>query len=307
MKNYFDLHCDTLAVCLGSDLDPAQNDLALAFDRAPAFGKWVQAMAAFIHDDLCGEEGYRKFKQMAALFARSVEKSPYGKVYEPGLVKPGVCNAMLTVEGGAALGGNLSHIEEFRRLGVRILSLVWSKETDLAGGVTSSAGLKPKGADAIRELENCGIFLDVSHMNRDSFWQACRVAQKPFLATHSNAFSVCSHPRNLDDEQVREMVSRGGLIGLNYCVPFLKSGVEDVSYEDLAAHIDRFLSLGAENLLCCGSDFDGATVPSCMRRVETMPAFGTFLAARYGEEMAEKITFSNAESFFEKNAHWEKA
>ena len=304
MRNYFDLHCDTLAVCLMDQKNMEHNDLAIALDRGGELGKWVQAFAAFIHDDLTGPEGYAQFKQMAALFQRTMEETDLAVLYDPRAVREGVCNAMLTVEGGAALGGDLGHIEEFRGLGVRILSLVWSKETDLAGGVTSGSGLKAKGADAIRELENCGILLDVSHMNKKSFWDAAKIAQKPFIATHSNALSVCGHVRNLDDDQVRELVARGGLIGLNYCVPFIVDGKEDAVYEDMAAHIDHFLELGAEDILCCGSDFDGAQLPSCMNGIQTMPAFGNFLADRYGEEMSQKITFANAQAFFEKNTHW---
>lgn len=109
----------------------------------------------------------------------------------------------------------------------------------------------------IPELERCGILVDVSHLNDPGFYDLLEVAQKPFLATHSNARAVCGHRRNLTDEMIREMVDRDCLIGLNYFVKFLRDEGRVESLDDLYRHVSHFLELGAAKNLALGSDFDG--------------------------------------------------
>lgn len=309
MARYFDLHCDTLLACMDKEESPLVNSFAIATERLTGLSHWVQCFAAFVHDDKTAEEGVQLFHRMADIFDNMLQGEGTAVTYTPGQpVKEGVCNAVLTVEGGRALGGDLANIERFRARGVQMLSLVWSNETDLAGGVTSASGLKPLGQQAVRELEQNGIILDVSHMNDKSFWDAAKVAKKPFIASHSNAFAVCAHPRNLKDEQIKEIVARGGLIGLNYCVPFIVEGAKmtpdmkvdkDATYEDIARHIEHMLALGGEKVIACGSDFDGAPLPSSMTGIETMPAFAAFLEQRFGKELADAITYGNAKRYFE--------
>ena len=92
---------------------------------------------------------------------------------------------------------------------------------------------------------------------------------------------MCPHPRNLTDDQIRQMVSRRCLIGLNYYTRFLR---EDGQPElgDLMRHIDHFLALGAENCLALGSDFDGADLPQFLSSPTKAAGLYGELAERYG-------------------------
>lgn len=303
MSAYFDLHCDTLMHCTeGKNL--IENDLAISIKRGLVNAPWAQAFAAFIHDDYTkDDEGYKLFLKMAEIFRQTLAQNPdLVKEYDPRDIDPARCNAMFTVEGGAAINGKPERLQELKDLGVRIFSLVWSKENELAGGVDTDIGLKPAGVETVKELERLGIILDVSHLNTKGFWEMCKIARKPFIATHSNAISVGSHRRNLSDEQIKELLSRGGIIGLTYCMPFIHNRDEDdASYDDMARQIEHMLSLGAENQLALGSDFDGAHVPSAMNGIQTMPAFVDFIERKFGAELARKISFDNANEFFKKN------
>ena len=156
---------------------------------------------------------------------------------------------MLTVENGSLLGAGLEHVEELRRDGVKMLTLTWNGENALGSGHETDHGLTPLGKEAVRALEEAGITVDVSHLNDAGFRDVLDVAQRPFAASHSNSRAICPHRRNLEDWQIREMVMRNCIIGLNYYTPFLRSDGKEADFDDLYRHICRFLELGAENCL----------------------------------------------------------
>lgn len=113
----------------------------------------------------------------------------------------------------------------------------------------------------MKELEKNRIVIDVSHLNTLGFWDLCEIAERPFLATHSNCFEICPHKRNLDDLQIREIIRRKGLIGINF-YPIFINGESDASFQEIRRHIRHILSLGGEDVIAVGSDFDGA--PPCL-------------------------------------------
>ena len=153
--------------------------------------------------------------------------------------------AFLTIENGSALAGDLSRVQVLADQGVRAVTLVWNGENEIGSGHTTDHGLSAFGKAVIPELERCGILVDVSHLNDPGFYDLLEVAQKPFLATHSNARAVCGHRRNLTDEMIREMVDRDCLIGLNYFVKFLRDEGRVESLMTCTAMCPDFLELGA--------------------------------------------------------------
>ena len=207
---------------------------------------------------------------------------------------------ILTVENASFLGGDLGRAEELSRDGVRIASLTWNGPNALGSGHQTSEGLSPLGREAVGVLEDCGIFLDVSHLNDGGLRDVLDAARRPFLATHSNARAVCPHPRNLTDGQLKELIARGCLMGLNYYSPFLRAAGE-ACFDDLLRHARHILELGGRGCLGLGSDFDGADLPSCLSSCEKVPALGRFLARALGEEAAEEIFWGSALAFFRRN------
>lgn len=297
---HFDLHCDTLSRCRNLKESLLHSEGAISVDRGLIFDQWVQAFAVFIDDDTRGVKAYREFLAQAEVLQKAMAESDSIVPYDKDSIRDGVCNAMLTVENGAALGGKLERIEEFAQMGVKIFGLVWNGENELAGGVHSEQGLTDFGRKAVRELEARRIIIDVSHLNSLGFWDLCEVAERPFIATHSNCFEICPNRRNLDDLQIQEIIRCGGLIGINF-FPVFVNGESDTTFQELRAHIRRIVALGGEDNIAVGSDFDGAAMPSRLDRIEKIPDWHQNLLKHFEPEFVEKITFRNAQNFFEKN------
>ncbi len=296
IMRHFDLHCDTLNRCLKNRQSLLKNDGAISVERGLVFDQWVQVFAAFIHDNYRGAKAYQRFKAQAERLQQAVAESGDIAFYDPREVKSGVCNAILSVENGAALGGKPERVAEFAEMGVRIFSLVWNGENELAGGVASETGLTPLGKEVVSELTKHRIIIDVSHLNRTGFWELCEATDAPFIASHSNCFEVCPHQRNLDDLQIEEIVRRGGLIGINF-YPIFINGESDASFQEIRRHIRRILALGGENCIAVGSDFDGAAMPSRLTGIDKIPDWHENLLKHFDPELVEKITFQNAQDF----------
>jgi len=157
--------------------------------------------------------------------------------------------------------------------------------------------LKVWDGEAVREMERQGILVDVSHLNDAGFDDVLAAASRPFVASHSNARAVCPHRRNLTDGQIRAMVERECLVGLNYYESFLAPDGH-ASPEHLLAHIRHFLALGAENCLALGSDFDGARLPGWLDSPGKAAALADLLVKEgLGAGAVEKILYANALDF----------
>lgn len=325
--NIFDLHCDTLdrlalheaAADLGfSEHDahiPAERMSSLASNAAhidlgrmlgAGYG-WCQCFAAFIPDGLGTQRSWRVFETVRDYFRSQLEQ--HDRLIEQvrdardirRIVDEGKCAAVFTVEGGSFIEGDVSRVHEIADAGVKMLTLTWNGKNAIASGNQTAEGLTQFGRQVIAALEERGVVVDVSHLNDRSFWDVVEAATRPFAASHSNARSVCGHPRNLTDDQVRVLVERGGIVGLNFCCDFLRDDGADPAPDDVLRHVDRFLSLGAEHALALGSDYDGTDVPSWLDPAEKVGALHALFAKEFGDEIANAICFENALSFFERN------
>lgn len=309
---YIDLHCDTLTdsqyTPIGN-LDTLNDPMrALAFSKVPAGTKWAQFFAIFIPDDQRNEDAIRYFEHNVNSFYRQMEK--FSELALPCRNFSDIENAflqkkfaaILTVEGGAVLAGQLERVKVIADAGVKALTLVWNGENELGSGNKTEKGLSEFGKQAVPELEKHNILIDISHLNDNGFEDLLTVAKKPFIASHSNARAIAPHKRNLTDAQIGEIVKRGGLIGLNYYVNFLREDGDVQSMDDLYRHIEHFLSLGAEKCLSLGSDYDGAKVPEFLNSVEkAFTIYDYLLEKGLSSQLADDILFGNAHRFFERN------
>ena len=304
-----DLHCDTLTdwkyTSTGNPdtLDDPKRVLSLS--AIPDEVRWAQFYAVFIPDEVRGndaieyfESNRQNFLRQMTLFADRVAPCRTPDDMEAAW-KERKTAAFLTVENGSALAGKIERVHTLAEQGVRCMTLVWNGENEIGSGHTTDHGLSAFGKEVIPEVEKEGILVDVSHLNDPGFDDLFAVAKKPFVATHSNARSVCSHKRNLTDDMIREMVKRNCLIGLNYFVKFLADDGNVTGPEQLMKHIERFFELGAEKNLALGSDYDGAKLPDFLNT----PAKAAALFRKFGlsEEQAEGIMFRNAQRFFKDN------
>lgn len=314
--NVFDLHCDTITrLCESGDglvnARPCEGGrrveggYQLSIDR-PDFAEYAQTFAIFVPDTLRGRAAVEHYKKNLAYFnAQMAEYS--GKIAQAknareleAVLNSGRIAAVLAVEGGCALAGELANIAKIKADGVCFLTLTWNGENELGSGTYENKGLTGFGREAVAEMERCGIVADASHLSDAGFDDLLKTAKKPFIATHSNSRAVCDVPRNLRDDQFAEIVKRGGLVGINFYVNFLcESNREAAGYEDVLRHIEHFLKLGGEDVLALGSDYDGADMPEGLDSVEKIAMLYDFmLQSLTDKKIVDKIFFDNAKSFF---------
>ncbi|MDD3250997.1 MAG: dipeptidase [Lachnospiraceae bacterium] len=190
--------------------------------------------------------------------------------------KAGRMSAMLTLEEGGVCQGNLAFLRDFYRMGARMMTLTWNyenelgysnKRTELADGSVkyvpdTEHGLTERGIAFVQEMERLGMIVDISHLNDAGIWDVFRHTTKPFVASHSNARSLASHPRNLTDDMIRALSERGGVTGINFCAAFLRddeNGVEPTHSccADMVRHMKYIKQIGGIGCIGLGSDFDG--------------------------------------------------
>jgi membrane dipeptidase len=161
---------------------------------------------------------------------------------------------ILSFEGADPLGRNVELIRTFNRLGLRVVSLTWNRANLYAQGLAedTQSGVTSLGTELLSLMDEVGIVLDLTHLSPSSFWSALSKFKGPVMASHSNAFGVCSHPRNLADDQIRAVAERGGLIGLNLVPRFV--GGDDL-LEGVVQHAEYIRKLVGLQCLALGPDF----------------------------------------------------
>ena len=203
---------------------------------------------------------------------------------------------VLTAEDARILCGDINRLYTLRETGVRVLTPLWGGVTCIGGSHTSDEGLTPFGRDVVKECFQTGIIPDVSHASRKSAYEIIDLAitfKKTVIASHSCAFSVNSHTRNLTDEEFLGIAQSGGIVGVNLYPPHLKGHEADVS--DVLEHIRHFINLSDVSRVALGCDFDGMNVfAKGGEDVGCIPRLAELLTAAFGKEAAEKILFTNA-------------
>lgn len=303
----FDLHCDTVGECWKQQCDLFENNLHLSLRRGSVYTPWRQVFAIFIPDTVRGDAAWAYFQRAHDYFMDQLAK--HGDVLAlcrtggemNAAAQEGKCAAILSVEGGAVLGGKLERLSALYALGVRLMTLTWNGANELGCGCGSrfAGRLTRLGREAVREMERLGMAVDVSHLSRRGFWEVASLTQRPFLASHSNCNAVHRHRRNLTDRQIRCIASRGGVIGINLYQSFLgKPG--DTGFAAAWRHIERLLALGAADTIALGSDFDGCEMNPVFAGVEKLEAFQAYLLERgLPQEQADALFYKNAEKFFQ--------
>lgn len=168
---------------------------------------------------------------------------------------------LVSLEGAEPLGDDPFKIEEFHKLGIRLVTIAWSRPNAFACGVgpaNNHKGLTSKGKQLIKLMNKLGIIIDVSHLNREGILDTLEISDKPVIASHSNVYSICDNVRNLTDDLIRLIAEKGGFLGMCFNQPFLVK-TKPARIEDLEKHIRYMLDNFSSDSIAWGSDFDGIT------------------------------------------------
>lgn len=305
---FIDLHCDTLSRLLadrragGHDTLRAGLGGHLSLEKLQNSGYLLQAFALFVDKERTADPLAEALAQ-ADLFRQAAEANR-------DLLRPvlsfsdleeararGQIGALLTVEEGAVFRGDPDLLRRFHSLGVRLVTLTWNYPNELGFPNGQRGGLTDRGFEFLAEMERLHILPDVSHLGDDGFWDLCRAAKRPFLASHSCCRALRDHPRNLTDEMIRALADRGGIVGVNFYAHFL--GNDPVSRTaDIARHLRHIIDVGGLAAAALGSDFDGIDCPLAFGDAGTMDALVRALEGHgFTAREIEAVTWKNAWTF----------
>lgn len=299
-----DLHCDTLfkAVTEHTHLDDEAHEV---HPEQRGDSRKLQCYAIWLPDSYSGEQAEATVLTAAKVLQSECRRINFKLLCQGDDVAAAFeqhrNTAFFTIENGLALNGKIENIAKFAALGVRMMTLTWNAANQIGGGADApKTGLTDFGKEAVREMERQKITVDISHASERLFYDVAAHTSLPFVASHSNAYSVTPHRRNLTDDQIKLIIRRGGLFGLNFHSAFLNGNPDSACTDDILRHAEHFLSLGGENCLCFGSDFDGGILPKDIHDSSVYDnIYEMMLRHGYKETLIEKIFFRNALNFFE--------
>jgi membrane dipeptidase len=219
-----------------------------------ARGARGQAQIVRAQIDVLGEAIDRQPTQLR--LARSAEDVEAG-------ARDGAISALLGIEGAHALDGNLDNVEAFARMGVRYLGLVHFSANEAGRpaygrGRRDDEGLTRWGFELVARCEANDVLVDLAHINRKGFLDACAVARRPPIVSHTGVLGAFEHWRNIDDAQLRAVADKGGVVGVIFCPRYLGGrGIDDV-----VRHLMHIVDVVGEDAAALGSDWDGFIVPT---------------------------------------------
>ena len=305
MISYFDSHCDTVSRCLDGKQRLRQNGLQLDLIRDRSFSRRAQLFALFHDAAKAPPDGmWAQCRRLYDCFVREMEENgdlvvrcrTGGEI--DAATGSGRTAALLSVEGADLLEDDIDRVNIVASWGVKLFNLTWNHGNLLSGShrEDSERGLSDAGRAFVRELESHAIYPDVSHLSDAGFWDLAHMAHRPVVASHSNARAVCSHSRNLTDDQFRAIRDLGGVVGLNFCPAFIDE--REPSLDALVRHAEHFLELGGEKTLCIGGDLDGCKPEATgIAGTQDVPRLYEALAARgYPKALLGDIFWNNMRS-----------
>lgn len=301
---YFDLHCDTLCECERKNIGLWNNGLHVDLAKIKQF-PYIQCCAAWIPDSLRGDAAFEHFKKLYNVLLKQSENGGFTmircKADMEKVDADGTIGLIPTIEGGAAIAGKLENIDKIADLGVKMMTLTWNGSNEIGSGIgddMADYGLTEFGRSAVRRMNDRKIIIDISHASERLFYDVCEHSSEPFVASHSNSKTLCSNRRNLTDTQFAEIVKRKGLVGLNFYKDFLNNESEKACIGSIFEHADYFMSLGGEDVVSFGSDFDGSDIPNDLNGIAGIDdILDVFVKHNYSSQLISKLFYKNARDF----------
>lgn len=293
-----DAHCDTIGRVLDERIDIRKRSKRGHMDipRLKVGGVDVQFFACWISPSLIKEgRCIQRTLDMIDAFNGMV-KETHGKISAArnwsdirAVVGRGDIAGVLCVEGGHAINDDLGILRLYHELGVRYMTLTWMNNNGWADGSGDKPrhhGLTGFGRKVVREMERIGMMVDISHASEKTFWDVCKIASAPVIASHSCCKSICNHHRNLTDRQLRAVAKNGGVVCINFFSAFLsepfRKEAKDLNnvgriapppLDILIDHVVHAADVAGIDHVGLGSDYDGVgSVPEGVEDCSKLPA-----------------------------------
>ena len=299
-----DLHCDTIMQLLDhpDSGDLYRNTWKIDIEKLQKAHSKVQDFALFIN---LGDtnDPYGRYEEMRNLCTTQIHL--YGEHIQhvlsyqdvESVYKSGKIGALMSIEEGGVLGGDLDKLKQAYQDGVRLITLTWNYPNGLGEPHCGEQHKKltPKGIEFVEAMQDLGIIVDCSHLNDAGTEQLGDILDVPFIASHSNSREVTAHTRNLPDNLIKLIANKGGVIGLNFAQSFL--GTSPVSrIEDIVKHGLYLINKGGEDVVALGTDFDGIKPNTEIKDASEMyRLYDAFKEAGLSVEQCEKLFWKNAD------------
>ncbi len=258
MNIYIDGHSDTLTEIYDQKSEINNKKFCFNTEDAKEYVPIIQTLATFVRPTY--EDGFKRANEVLDYFLENNKDIKIIKSKEDldDVIQNKKVGGLLSIENGRAIENDLNNIDILYNKGIRMMSINWNEDNLLGTGAKTKEnyGLTEFGIQYVKRLEEKNIIIDVSHSSEKTFWDVIDNTKGIIVATHSNCYNLCDHPRNLKDEQIKAIAERNGIIGICLCNFFLKNkGTTNV--EDLIRHIDYIINLVGEDYVGLGTDFDG--------------------------------------------------
>ena len=203
---------------------------------------------------------------------------------------------MLGIENGYAIGKDITNVERFRKRGVVYMTLCHNGNNDICGSARyndENLGVSQFGEAVIREMNRTGMMIDLSHSGERSFYETLEISQMPVVCSHSSCRSLCDHPRNLTDDQIKAITRKGGVIQVCLYSGFLRSDRE-ANILDAIEHLNHIVNLAGVEHVGIGTDFDGdGGIIGCNDSSELINFTRRLMKERYSEDDIRRIWGGN--------------
>lgn len=321
-----DMHCDTILGLLEKgqkfeDVSLYSNDMCIDIQKLQKGNYLCQNFALFTDQKVLDIPEHQTMKLLDMYYRMLEENSDYiAPVLSYSDIekneKEGKISSMLTLEDGGVVFDDLAMLRNYYRMGVRMIALTWNyensigfpnlaindlntdyKQANFFQRVDTVNGLTDFGIEYIKEMERLGIIIDVSHLNDAGFYDVLDHTTKPFVASHSNARSICPVARNMSDDMILELAKRGGVMGLNFCGDFLglhdkPNGPSKIS--DMVEQIKYIRNLAGIDVIGLGTDYDGINSKLEIEDASQMYKLADALEKEgFSQEEIEKIFYKN--------------
>ena len=333
---FFDAHCDTVMKVLdhGTDFITGERSHHISLPALQSAGFGTQVFAVYVlSKEHPGCEAQRANAMIDAI-EEMVSGSDGAMVFARTRTElranaaNGVISAILGLEGADPLEGKADNLVPFAERGVRDLIFAWQDNPFSGTAFGTNTPLSQEGERLLGLSEELGVMVDVSHLSDVAFDDVCRMATRPFIASHSNCRALCGSPRNLTDDMIRRLADRGGVMGTNLSPGFLaqawwdlfvrwrEPGLSDAARDAIRAerdalerptldavveHIRHAIRVGGEDCIGLGGDLDGiAATPAGIDTVADYVKLPRLLqAAGLNDRQIEKVCYGNFARVFD--------